>query len=119
MHLLNLYQGQYDDFSITNLVCSNSIDKLNDLKCDIEKYGKIYLEISVAEDFPKQSELDQAYEKYDGTDSEIDLIEILENEKCEWKFSKQKELIPENLLQYLIYLDDDTFTLDIKEIGEI
>lgn len=119
MHLLNLYQGQYDDFSITNLVCSNSIDKLNDLKNDIENYGKVYLEISVAEDFPKQSELDQAYENYFGDESEIDLIETLENEKCEWKFSKQKELIPENLLQYLIYLDDDTFTLDIKQIGEI
>lgn len=119
MYLLNLYQGQYEDFSITNLVCSNSIDKLNDLKCDIEKYGKIYLEISVSEDFPKQEELDRAYENYYGNESEIDLIETLENEKCEWKHNKQKELISENLLQYLIYLDDDTFTLDIKELGEI
>ncbi len=115
INLLFLQQGIYDSFESIVLCASESIDKLNDLKNDIESYFPIFKDIK--KDNPFDKELDELYLTYNYNNKDHEIRwDTLINQKDEWINKTAEEKIPENILKHVWIIDDDTFDLVIKEV---
>ena len=123
MYLLSgNFGSNYEDSCYVNLVCSSSIEKLNELKSCIEQNIKLYFEILNSNEFPKQNEIEIAEDNYyeNESDENLKILDDLVSEKFNWREEILKPKIPENILEFLGYLEDeDCCNLYIKEIKEI
>lgn len=120
--LYGIFGSNYEDSCYVNLVCSSSIEKLNELKTSIEQNVKLYFEILNSNEFPKQNELEIAENNYyeNESDKNLKILDDLVSEKFNWREEILKKQIPENVLEFLEYLEDeDCYNLYIKEIKEI
>lgn len=112
----------WEDSCIVNLVCSNSIEKLNDLKELIEQNVELYFSILSSNEFPKQSELELAEDNYykNDCDENLKILDDFVTEKFDWRYEQLKKQIPEHILKYLENaVEDDCVNLYIREVEEI